>query len=81
MSKDISSSRGELEAFVESAVASGQFPNEEAAYAHALKLLEGDVPIPRAEKRQGGQWRGQVTIAPDFDEDLPDDLAESFGMK
>ena len=27
-----------------------------------------------------GVWRGKVWIASDFD-DLPDDLAESFGMK
>lgn len=27
-----------------------------------------------------GLWRGQVEIADDFDE-LPDDIAEAFGMK
>jgi prevent-host-death family protein len=27
-----------------------------------------------------GAWKGKVRISPDFDE-LPDDLAESFGMK
>jgi len=27
-----------------------------------------------------GVWRGKVRIAPDFDE-LPDDVAESFGMR
>ena len=29
--------------------------------------------------RQGGWWKGQVTIAPDFDE-LPDEFREAFGM-
>lgn len=27
-----------------------------------------------------GSWQGKVRIAPDFDE-LPDDLAESFGVR
>lgn len=30
-------------------------------------------------KRRGGWWRGQVSIAADFDE-LPDDIARGFGM-
>ena len=29
--------------------------------------------------RQGGWWKDQVTIAPDFDE-LPDEIREAFGM-
>jgi antitoxin (DNA-binding transcriptional repressor) of toxin-antitoxin stability system len=29
--------------------------------------------------RRGGQWRGQVRIAPDFD-DLPNDIGEAFGL-
>lgn len=29
-------------------------------------------------KRRGGQLKGQIVIAPDFDQ-LPDDIAESFG--
>jgi hypothetical protein len=33
-----------------------------------------------SQPRQGGQWKGQVAIAPDFDR-LPDDLQEAFGMK
>jgi hypothetical protein len=32
------------------------------------------------QSRQGGQWKGQVVIAPDFDL-LPDDIQEAFGMK
>ena len=34
----------------------------------------------RPKGRVGGQWRGQVWMAPDFDE-LPDDIAEAFGMR
>lgn len=34
---------------------------------------------PPQSKRQGGWWRGQVVIADDFNE-LPDDIAEAFGM-
>jgi antitoxin (DNA-binding transcriptional repressor) of toxin-antitoxin stability system len=29
--------------------------------------------------RQGGQWRGRIRIAPDFDE-LPPDIGEAFGL-
>ena len=37
-------------------------------------------PTPTEYPRQGGQWKGKVWIADDFDE-LPDDIAEAFGMK
>jgi hypothetical protein len=30
--------------------------------------------------RQGGQWKGQVIIAPDFDI-LPDDIQEALGIR
>lgn len=55
----------------------------------ATKLPEGtevrvETVPPTAEqppkkRREGGQWRGKVHIADDFDE-LPDDLREAFGM-
>ncbi len=85
MSKDVSKSQDDMRAYIEAAVSSGRFPDEEAAYARALELLQQDAQqdarsTVRGERRQGGQWKGQVTIAADFD-DLPDDLAESFGMK
>jgi hypothetical protein len=32
------------------------------------------------QRRQGGWWKGKVSIADNFDE-LPDDLAEAFGMR
>lgn len=37
------------------------------------------VPFDRiSAPRRGGQWRGRVKIAADFD-DLPADLADAFG--
>jgi prevent-host-death family protein len=39
------------------------------------------LPIPaRTHPRRPGQWRGQVTIAPDFDAPLPADIAAAFGL-
>jgi hypothetical protein len=39
------------------------------------------VPIRDCDTpRQGGQWKGKVRIADDFDE-LPEDIARAFGMK
>ena len=37
----------------------------------------GKIPL---QPRQGGQWKGRVVIAPDFDL-LPDDIQEAFGMR
>ena len=34
---------------------------------------------PSKAPRKGGQWRGKVRIADDFDE-LPSDIAAAFGM-
>jgi hypothetical protein len=33
-----------------------------------------------SQRRRGGQWKGRVQIADDFDQ-LPDDLAEAFGAR
>lgn len=41
--------------------------------------IEAVTPAPFANPRQGGQWRGKVQMAGDFDE-LPDDVARAFGM-
>ena len=39
------------------------------------------VPIVSEESpRQGGQWKGRIRIADDFDT-LPDDLAAAFGVE
>ncbi len=82
MSQGISKELEELLAYIKEAVKSGRFADEETAISRALELLrddEKDSALP-TQKRQGGQWKGQVTIAPDFN-DLPDDLAESFGIQ
>lgn len=42
------------------------------------KIL-GENQHPPTGTRLGGQWKGQVLIADDFNE-LPDDLREAFGM-
>lgn len=43
------------------------------------KLLGGASTPPPGASRQGGQWKGKVWMADEFDE-LPDDLREAFGM-
>ena len=53
---------------------------EEIIIARAGRPVAKLVPYRAATKpRVGGQWRGQVRIAPDFDA-LPADLAEAFGI-
>ncbi len=44
-----------------------------------VDLLNSETPPAATQRRQGGQWRGQVAIARDFDM-LPDDIREAFGM-
>ena len=36
--------------------------------------------LPTRKPRRGGQWKGKVWIADDFDE-LPEEIAEAFGME
>lgn len=53
---------------------------EEVVIAKAGKPIVKLVPIVVDESpRQGGQWKGRVRIADDFDE-LPPDIAEAFGI-
>jgi prevent-host-death family protein len=53
---------------------------EEIVIAREGKPIVRLVPYHQAESpRHGGQWRGQVRIAPDFDE-LPCSLGEIFGL-
>lgn len=40
----------------------------------------GDDLQPSPPKRHGGQYAGQIWMAPDFDA-WPDDIQEAFGMK
>ena len=54
---------------------------EEVVIAKAGTPVVRLVPIqPDVSPRVGGQWKGRVKIADDFD-DLPLDLAEAFGME
>ncbi len=53
---------------------------EEVLIAKAGKPLVRLVPVEcDTAPRVGGQWRGAVSIADDFDT-LPAELAEAFGM-
>jgi prevent-host-death family protein len=54
---------------------------EEVIIARAGKPAVRLVPIRESNKaRRGGQWKGKVRIGEDFD-DLPEDIARSFGME
>lgn len=44
-----------------------------------IAKIFGATQPPPTGSRMGGQWKGQVSIADDFDE-LPDNLREAFGM-
>ena len=53
---------------------------EEIVIARAGKPIAKLVPYEAPfQPRVGGQWEGKGWMAPDFDE-LPDELAEAFGM-
>ena len=53
---------------------------EEVIIAKAGRPMVRLVPIHAEDSpRQGGQWKGRVRIAEDFD-DLPNDLAADFGL-
>ncbi len=54
---------------------------EDVVIAKAGQPMVRLVPIGKDESpRSGGQWRGRVRIAPDFD-DLPDEIASAFGVE
>jgi prevent-host-death family protein len=54
---------------------------EEVIIARAGTPVVRLVPIRQSDApRQGGQWKGKVRIAADFD-DLPDDIALAFGLR
>lgn len=53
---------------------------EEVVIAKSGEPIVKIVPIVVDESpRQGGQWKGRVRIADDFDS-LPPDIAEAFGI-
>ena len=72
----------ELQRLVQAQLASGHYASEEEVIRHALQLLKAEQAPGKqpSAPRQGGQLRGKIQIADDFDT-LPDDLAEAFGMK
>jgi len=43
------------------------------------QLERGEKVVADERPREGGQWKGKVHIADDFDE-LPDDIASAFGI-
>ncbi len=52
---------------------------EEVVIARGGKPVARLVPYRQADgPREGGQWRGKVCIAPDFDE-LPPNFCQAFG--
>ena len=54
---------------------------EDVIIAKAGRPMVRLVPIPLDERpRQGGQWKGRVRIAEDFDA-LPDDITAAFGIE
>jgi prevent-host-death family protein len=53
---------------------------EEVVIARAGKPVARLLAFERQDgPRRGGQWRGHVRIAPDFD-DLPPEIGEAFGL-
>jgi prevent-host-death family protein len=54
---------------------------EEVIIARAGKPMVRLVPVrDNGTPRKGGQWKGKVRIAEDFDV-LPEDVAQSFGIE
>lgn len=55
---------------------------EDVVIARNGKPVARLVPVERASARASvlGVWRGKVRMSDDFDE-LPDDIAEAFGMR
>ncbi|MDF1554497.1 MAG: type II toxin-antitoxin system prevent-host-death family antitoxin [Deferrisomatales bacterium] len=73
---NISAAKAQLSALIEQ-VLNGQ----EVVIGRAGKPVARLVPFDqRATPRTPGVLRGQIIIAEDFD-DLPEDIAEAFGME
>jgi hypothetical protein len=58
----------------------GALPEGAAVCVALVNETAAETKPASAERREGGWWRGRVRIADDFDE-LPDDLAEAFGVR
>jgi prevent-host-death family protein len=53
---------------------------EDVIIARAGKPMVRLVPVRESDApRKGGQWKGKVRIAEDFDQ-LPEDIARAFGL-
>jgi prevent-host-death family protein len=74
--RNISEAKAELSALIE-AVRNGSDVIIAKAGKPVARLVAFRGP---ARSRTPGSMAGQIRIAPDFDA-LPDDIAESFGMK
>jgi prevent-host-death family protein len=73
---NISEAKAQLSALIERALA-----GEEVIIGKAGKPVAKLVRYQRSEEqRRPGALKGQIKIADDFDE-LPEDIAEAFGMK
>lgn len=73
---NIHEAKSQLSRLVEQAL-----KGEEVIIAKAGQPVVRLVPIHSDDSpRQGGQWKGRVRIADDFD-DLPDDIAAAFGIE
>ena len=73
---NIHEAKSQLSKLIERAVS-----GEEVIIARAGQPIVRLVPINQDQTpRQGGQWRGRVRIAPDFDE-LPEDIARALGIE
>jgi prevent-host-death family protein len=73
---NISEAKAQLSALIEKVLA-----GEEVIIGKAGKPVAKLVRYERSEKpRSPGALKGKIKIADDFDE-LPDDIAEAFGMK
>ena len=72
---NIHEAKSQLSKLVDRALA-----GEDVIIARAGKPMVRLVPVDQSTTpRKGGQWKGKVRIAEDFDE-LPEDIARGFGM-
>jgi prevent-host-death family protein len=76
MATNIHQAKSQLSKLIEQAM-----NGEEVIIAKAGRPMVRLVPILADDSpRLGGQWKGQVRIAEDFDT-LPDDIAAAFGIE
>jgi prevent-host-death family protein len=54
---------------------------EEIIIAKAGKPVARLVPLAPARRRKPGGWEGRLWVSDDFDEPLPAEILEGFGVK